>query len=905
MKLPRGWSERFTALFAKGRMYAELDEELRFHLEQETEKNVRAGMNPREARRKAMVAFGGVERFKERTREEQGVRPLEDLIRDLRFALRTLRKSPGLVVVTILSLGLGIATSATVFSMSHALVLGGDAGPLGDPQRIVAVYTSDDEGALYDETSFPDYADLRNGTRTLAELAAHRLGVLTMGDADSRERLLVELVTGNYFQVLGVTPVLGRAFLPEESVPGAAQRLLVLSHRAWEERFGGDRTILGRIVQLDGAPFTVIGVAPEGLMARYMRMDVDGWVPLGLEGGVYRVTPRALEDRDSRQFFMLGRLAPGRTREEAQSEMSVLAARLHEQHPESWADLRGEPRTLTVVAEAESRVPPPVRLALLGTAGFLLGGAFLILLLACSNVAGILLARAHRRSREMAVRISLGAGRGRLLRMLLAESLLLSLGGGALGLYLAHLATGYFRTLPLPFDVPVRFDFSLNGSVLLFTLGLALSASFIAGIGPALRGSRPNLSPALKNDQGVSVGRGRRLNLRSLLVVGQVAAATLFVIGAGLAARSVQASATYDVGLNPRDVAVAWEEPPEEELSPDALRARFQDLERRIGAHPEVEAVALARTAEAHVFMEDFATALIEREEGEPLRVRFNAVTPGYLEMLEIPLVRGRPIQATDVEGAPWVAVVNETFLDRFFPGSRGIGERFDVSNWFDADRRQDRAAAAVEVVGVVASPERPGGGRASPFFWISYLQDPPVRAIVHAKGRVGAEALVPILRQEISARPGEFTLVEPGAYAEYVEYRFLGNRIISAVLSFAGLFALILAFIGVFGIVSFAVSQRYREMAIRQAMGARRGQIVEDVLRHGLGGTALGVLLGLALAVPLAFLARRGLLGVAPLDPLAVGGGTLILVTAAFIAGIVPARRVLRSQPMDVLREE
>ena len=904
MKWFRSIRERLFALFGRGRMEAEMEEELLFHLEMETKKNFGAGMTPEEARRQARVAFGGVERFKEKTREERGVRWVEDLARDLRFAFRNLRKSPGVVVVTVLSLGLGIAVSATVFSMANALVFG-DPGPISDPETIITVYSSDEGGRLYGETSFLDYQDLRGEMENLEDLTAHRIGVVAVGDPGERDRIIVELVTGNYFQLLGVTPALGRAFLPEETVVGSAQRLFVLSHRAWQERFGGDRGVLGTILQLDGQPFTIVGVAPEGLLGRFLQMDVDGWIPLGIPGGTYRATPARLADRDSHQFFMVGRLRPGRTLEEAQAELSLLADRFHEEYGESWEDRRGEARVLTAVPEAKSRMPPDGRIALLGMASFLLAGALLILALACSNVASLLLARAHRRAHEMAIRTSLGAGRGRLLRMLLSESLLLALLGGGLGLYLAHLATGYVQAFPLPFNVPLRFDFSLDGRVVLFTLALSLGASLLAGIGPALQGSKANLTPALKKDTGQSQGKRRKVTLRSFLVVGQITVATTLVIGAGLAMRSVQASATYDVGLNGEKVAVMWKEPPEEGLDPDQLRAHFLELASRIEAHPEVEAVALARTAEAYVFMEDFATALLEMDDGKSTTVRFNAVTPGYMDMLDIPLVRGRAIQDTDVMGSPPVAVVNETFLERYLPGALGIGDRFTISAWLDVDARQNRPETTLEVVGVVSAPLRPGGARAQPFFWVSYLQDVPVRAIIHAKGRVGAEALVPILRQEAPPRPDEFTLIDPGPYQGLIDYQFLGHRLISAVLSYTGLFALILAFIGVFGIVSFSVSQRFREMAIRQAMGARRGQVIRAVVGHGLRTTGVGVLLGLVLTVPMAFLARSVLLGVAPLDPWALGGGTGVLLFAALVAGVIPARRLRAAEPMEVLRDE
>jgi predicted permease len=489
--------------------------------------------------------------------------------------------------------------------------------------------------------------------------------------------------------------------------------------------------------------------------------------------------------------------------------------------------------------------------------------------------------------------------------MLMVESVLLSLGGGVLGLVLAHVATGYFRAIPLPMEVPLRFDASLDGTALLFVVVLAMGASLAAGLAPALRGSAASLVPVGKRDTGLGTARGRRVSLRSLLVVGQVAAATVFVIGAGLALRSVRASVRYDVGLDPTDVAIVWQDPPREELTPAQLRGRFLEVGERVRAHPEVEAVAVARNAEAHLFTEDFATAMVERGEGEPLRIRFNAVTPGYLEMLGIPLLRGRAVQSGDVEGAPRVAVVNQAFLDRFFPAGEGVGERFRVTRWFDADLQQDQEAATLEIVGVVASPPRPGGGQVRPFFWVSYLQDAPVRAIVHAKGRVGAQALVPILRQEAAPPGAAFTPIEPGSYVDYVGYRFLAHRITFAVLSFAGVFALMLAFIGVFGIVSFAVNRRLREMAIRQAMGAPRGEVVRAVLARSLRASGVGAVLGLATAVPLAYLARSALLGVAPLDPVALGGSALLLVAATAAACVVPARRLLRTEPMDILREE
>lgn len=904
MSLLRSMGVRVRALFLKRRVEAELDEELRFHLEQEVDKHLRAGLSPAEAHRRARIAFGGVERFKEQAREETGVRPLEDLTRDVRFAVRTLLKSPAMVLVTIGSLALGIGVSATVFAVGISFLFG-DPGPLLEPESLAAVYTSEERGRLYGETSFLDYQDIRDETRVFQELAAHRIGVVTTGDPDQAERLVVELVTGNFFDVLGVAPPLGRGFLAEETRPGSAERVMVLSHHAWTERFDADPNVLGRTLVLDGEPFTVIGVGPEGLVGRYIRLDVDGWLPLGIPGGTYRATPGRMASRSERQFLLIGRLMPGRNLEEAQAEMDILASRLHQEHGVVWEGEGRRPRSITVSGDVESGIPPDGRIAFLGVGAFLLAGALLVLLLACTNVASLLLARAHRRSREMAIRSSLGARRGRLVRMLLSESLLLALVGGGIGLYLANLATGFVKAIPIPIDVPLKFDLTVDHRALMFTLVVSLLASVLAGIAPALQGSKPDLTPDLKSHLGRVGKGGRKVNLRSILVVTQVAAATVLLIGAGLAVRSLQAVDSYDPGLDPSGVAITWKEPPSEDLGPEEVRAYFLDLAARLEAHPDVESVALARIAEAHPLLEDFATARVEPEDGTSSRVRFNSVTPGYMEMLGMPLVRGRAFQAADGSGAPRVAVVNQAFVDRFLQGTGGVGERFQVSGWYDSESREARPGEYMDVIGVLADAVPGPGETVQPMFWTSFLQDPPVRAIFHARGRGEAEALVPILRREVPRPPEEITLIDPGAYQDMINYRFLGNRIASQVFSFGGAFALLLAFIGVFGIVSFAVTQRFREMAIRRAMGARGGQVFREVVLGGLRTTGVGIVLGLAVVVPMASLARSALLGVGPLDPLAVGGGVIVLVLASLLAGAIPARRLLGTAPMEVLRDE
>lgn len=898
----RGRLEVLVSVFRRGRERRELDEEVRFHIAMETEKLISAGVDPAEASRRAHVRFGGVERTKQEVRDVMGFRWLDDLLLDVRHGIRTLAKTPVVAVVTILSLGLGIGASTAVFTIGNAFLFA-DPGGLVHPENLVAVYTSSDRGRLYDETSFQDYLDIAADSRSLENVAAYRVGVLNAGDARRRDRIVTELVTGNYFAVLGVTPALGRFFDAGETVVGSAHRVMVLSYRAWQDRFGGAPDVVGREWRLDGEVFTVVGVGPEGLRGRFLRLDVEGWIPLGIPGGTYHATPEELADRGDRDYQVIGRLRPGATRPDAGAELAVLAQRLHAAYPDQWEDARGRPYVFTVLSEKDSRVPPDARVALAAAAAFLLAGALMILLLVCANVGGVLLARAGRRARELAVRSSLGASRGRLVRLLLTESALLSVAGGALGIYLAYLATRMFRAVPLPVDIPLRFDITLDHRVVIFAAVVSVGAALAAGLAPALQASGPGLMAAMKTEPGGAVKPGRKSRLRSFLVVFQVAVAVVILVSAGLMFRSLRAGLAADPGMDLRGVAVTWVSPPRQDMDPAALRRYFLDIEERLQARPEVRQVALSRMAEAHLMMDGSALLQVE-DGGETPQVRFNAVTPGYLEMFGLNVIRGRTLRMTDGPGAPLVAVVNEAFLRRYQPGTPGPGGRIRVARWIDFGQALPRPAATLEIVGVVADRAFPGES-AVPRVWTSFLQDDPVRAIVYIRGRGSAASLVPVLRQDIEPRPDDVTLIDPMPYVDLLDMRFMGHRLFARITALAGLFALILAVMGVYGVVSFAVAQRLREMAIRQAMGARRRQVVTAMLSGGMRMTAIGLLVGLGLAVPLAFLSRSLLFGVSPLDPLAFGGPILVLATAAGLASLVPARRLLRTTPMDVLRVE
>lgn len=898
----RGWLDIVGSWLDRARMERELDEELRFHLDRETEKLMAEGLAPAEARRQARIRLGGMDRTKEAVRDEVRPRPLEDLVQDIRFAIRTLASTPIVVVVTVVSLGIGIGAVTGVFSIGNAFLFPAP-GPVASADALLTVYTSTADGRVYGETSFQDYLSVEESARSLDGVAAFRVGILEAGERGSRDRVLAELVTGNYFTVLGVRPALGRFFAADETGVGTAERVLVLSQRGWQERFGGARDVVGRELRLDGQPFTVVGVAPKGLVGRYLRLDVDGWIPLGIPGGTYHATPRELADRNDRDYQVFGRLRSGVSVEQAGAELSLLAERLREAYPDAWGQGgRGE-RSFTVHAGADGGLPPDGRTAMAAAATLLLAGALLLLILVCANVGGMLLARAGRRSRELAVRASLGASRGRLVRLLLTESVLLAGVGGALGVYVAYQVGRFLRAIPLPFDVVIRFDVQLDHRVLLFAVAVSVLAAVAAGLVPALRASRTDLQAAMKLDPGAvgPVGRrGRRSRLRSLLVGLQVAVATAIVVGAGLAYRSLDAGLRTDPGLDLDGLAIAWASAPDSVTGQAAVR-HFLDLAARVSADPAVERVALARTAEVHPFMEGASELRLDLPDA-PL-VEYNAVTPGYLEMVGLAVEQGRGLRDTDGPGAPPVALVNRAFLRRYLPNG-GPGDVIRVAGWLDIGDDTDRPPTSLEIVGVVRDRPRLGAPP-RPAVWTSFLQDEPVRAILHARARGDGGAAVPVLRDAIGPTRDEVTLVAPTRYVDAVDMRFAIHRFGARIAAVAGLFALGLALLGLYGAVSFSVSQRFREMAIRQAMGANPRRVLRSLVGGTVRTTALGMIAGLAITLGLAQLARTQMFGVSPLDPITVGGAVTAIAVATILASLAPARRLLQATPMDVLRDE
>ncbi len=840
---------------------------------------------------------------------------MPNLLQDLKYGFRSLRRTPLTLIVTVLSLGLGIGAATSVFSVVNAFLF----RPSGyaEPESLVALYTSRDDGKLYGKTSFADYSDLLEAVAALEDAAAFGYDALKLGDETSSQILVTEVVSGSYFSVLGVRPVTGRGFLPAETEVGKAERVVVISHDLWLRRFAGDPSVVGRTIRLGARAFTVVGVAPDALASRKPALRTDVWIPLGVAGVSDRHDAAKLARRESRGYTVIGRLREDATREQLEAQLAVVGKRLHQEYSEEWQDDRGEARVFSALSERESRLNPDARGVFWVLSSFFLGATGLILLIACSNVASLFLARAHQRRRETAVRTALGASRRRLLGMFLAESLLPGLAGGVLGIAVAWIATRAMSSVSLPIAVPIHFDFGLDGRVLGFALVLGLVSSLVFGLAPALAGTGGNLLPSLKSDSTGGSG-SRRFGLRNLLVSAQVAACLILLVGAGLFIRSLEGAATMDLGFRTERIAVMSKALPGD-LRGDVARgdeadrtagSRYvRDLVAHLAAQPEVEDAQAAQGVELTMLSGGAAAVSVSGYQPgaeESLQVHFNRVTPGYLEMLAVPLRAGRTLRASDSEGAPRVAVINESFAARYWPGKEAIGRRFTADDRQGPGVDNDGTPRTYEVVGVardgkVVDVDDPP----MPYFWASLYQDPAPRFSLLLKGSDSAEAMLPVLRREVEIAEGEVTMVPPGTLADMVDIQFLHLRLAARILGWGGLFGLVLAVIGIYGVVAFAVTQRTREIAIRVAIGAQRGQVLRQIARQGLTLAAAGLLVGLAVILPLARLLRSQLFEMSPADPVAVGGGAGILLLAALVASFVPASRATRIEPIRALREE
>jgi putative ABC transport system permease protein len=857
----------------------ELDEEIRAHLEMEVERNVADGMSPEDARLAARRSFGSVALATEDSRSMWGLGSLEVLWQDLRYGLRMLLKNPGFTTVAVLTLALGIGANTAIFSVVNAVLL--RPLPYDEPERLVWLWDTQPQLPTA-PASLPDFLDWKEQNRSFEQLAAFQSGNMFLNTGDGTRDTPVGLVTPETFALFRAPPILGRAFTAEETLPGRS-RVTVLSYALWRNRFGSDPNVIGRTVELSGAAHTVIGVMPAGFS---FPNQAELWRPLPID-------PAKL-DRGPHYLRVVGRLKPEVTQAQAQAEMSAIAARLAQQYPEKIAGhgVKLEPLRDVIVGDIGSAL-----FILLGAVGF-------VLLIACANVANLLLARVGARQKEIAVRIALGASRLRILRQLLTESLMLAVGGGAAGLLIAVWGVRWLVSFG-PETIPRVREIAVDPFMAGFTLLISVATGALFGLAPALQVSRPVFADAFKESGRASAGVQRN-RLRSALVVGEVALSLVLLIGAGLMIRSFAKLSQVDPGFNPAraltiGVTLLRNKYPDDER----VASSYAQLLERAAATPGVVSVgAISELPIAGGNTSDYFT--IEgrppvAKEAQPI-TEYRIVTPRYFEAMGIPLLAGRDFAETDTKRAPNVAVINEIFAQRHFTGENPLGQRI---------RLQGQERDPLLIVGVVGNvqdfnldePPRPEA-------YVPFLQDPlsetyqrSMTIVARAKADPGAVA--GSLRAALTSMDKSLPVYALKPMTEYLRDSLARQRFNLILLSVFGGVALALAAVGVYGVISYGVAQRTHEIGIRLALGAKRRDVLKLILTQGLMLILLGVVIGLGATFVVTRWMETLLFGVRPTDPLTFAGIALLLIFIALLACWIPARRAAKVDPMTALKCE
>lgn len=815
-------------------------------------------------------------------------RPLETLLRDLRYGLRRLTKSPGTTFLAVLSLALGIGINTAIFSFINFALL--RPLPVEDPGELVRIYTTTSDFA-YGAHSHPGFRDLQEGTPALGDVVAERFTELSIAAGDEQPiRVWGMLVSGNYFQALGLTPAAGRLLRPEDDVAAGSGPLAVLAHDTWQRRFGGDPGVVGETLRVNGHPFTVVGVAPRGFQGTTVGVAPEVWLPVTMQPQAIPGSQR-LEDRGRRWLTVVARLAEGTSLSQARSALEARAARLAERFPETDEGLG-----FNVVPLAQDNLPFQFRDRAELLLGLLMGVAGLVLLIACANLANLLLARAAARRTEISVRLAVGAGRSNLIRQLLTESVVLALLAGAAGLLLALWAVRILAGIELPGNLPVDTAVPLDLRVLGFTLLVSVLAGILFGLAPALHASRTDLVQSLKREEPVR--RGGRLPLRSLLVIGQVAVCVVLLVAAGLFVRSIRASLDVDPGFETDHVLVGSLDLGLAGYDEERGRSFYRQLIERLESQPGIEAASLADAIPLEVggqqqIRMEVPGYVPPADAGEPV-IDFNVAAPGYFETLGIPLRRGRDFSLQDGE-EPWVTVVNETLAERFWPGEDPLGRRMMVAG-----------SIPVEVIGVVEDHRVASLGQApEPFLYLSALQHYQSSLALHVRTAGDPLSTLPVVRREVRDLDANLPLSDVTTLRRHVRRSLLPLRVAAWMLGGFGVLALILASVGIYGLMTYSVRRRTRELGIRMAIGAGRSDVLGLVLKRGVLLVGLGAVIGLVLAALSTRFLSGLLIGVDSDDPVTFVVVTVLFLAIGSLATFVPAVRASRTEPMTILRQE
>jgi predicted permease len=827
---------------------------------------------------------------------------LESLLADVRFALRWLRKSPGFMLVAVASLAIGIGFNTALFAIVDAVLL--RPLPVAAPEQLVDVFTSDSSGTLeYSTSSYLDYLDLQKQNAVFEGVLGYSPMFAPL-NLDSRSRLAMgEIVTGNYFQLLGVGAALGRTLLPDDDAPGAA-RVTMVSQRYWTRELASAPDVIGRTVRVRGGAYTIVGVAPKWFNGMVPVLAPELWIPvsssLDVEPvGIHDAVPSPtgttrLDRRADRWMFMRGRLKPGRTVNDARANLAVLMAGLQRDYP---ATNRG--RRFSVKATNDVHFHPAADSTIVPIAVGLMTVVGLVLLIACANVASMLLARASSRQKEIGIRLAIGASRGRLARQLITEALMLSAVGALAGLLLAWWITAAVGSLNLPLPIPITFALRIDLRVLLFTMAATIGAGLLAGLAPSIQASKPNVTADLRGDTIVSRAAGRGWTLRDALVAVQMAVTAVLLIVAALLTRSLVAAQRTNPGFAVNSLAVVSTDTAMLRYDEQRSRQFFEQAIARISALPGVESAALATRVPLQVNPNTWEIWVPGRhrpgEHGETVEV--TTVSPEYFSTIGVGIVAGRAFTAGDRPDTPRVAIVNETLARRFWPGESAIGKVFHT---------RGGEGPAFQIVGisadhkVVTLSERP-----TPFLHVPRHQRPNSYSAIIARTRGDAAALLRDMRRELLALDPNVVFVENQTMEAEVDATLLPMRIGAWLVSGVGVVAMTLAAVGLYGVIAYSVARRTREIGIRIALGARPAAVVRMVMRQGLVVAVAGLAAGCALAAVAARAIASVLYGVGPSDPVSWLLAAALLLAVSAAANFVPAWRASRVNPTQALRIE
>ena len=883
MNWPSRWSR-------KRNRESQLDSELRFHIEQRTEELIADGVEASEARRRAMIEFGGIESAKEECREARGTYFVEGVVQDIRYGVRTLRKSPAFAAGAILTLALGIGTSTGLFSIADAVLI--NPLPYTHPDRLVAIYARTKISRRF-PVSYPNFLDWARENKAFSAMAAFRSGQFVLTGTGVPEHVRVEMVSAEFLPLLGVAPVIGRQFTPEEDRLGG-KPVALISNGFWKQKFGGAPNVVGKSLTLNDEVYTIAGVVPAGF--RYwsgnFRRNVDLYVPIGqLDNPLFRDRSAEMETD------AVGRLKPGVTLAQAQAEMNAIATHLAEQHPN--AD-KGIGITLVPLRQDIVGNIQPILLLVLAAAGF-------VLLIACANVANLLLARSAGRAKEFAVRAAVGAGRGRVFRQLLTENVILSVASSAVGLGFAACGTRAALSF-LPETLPRASEVHFDGHVLFFTVAACLACAVVFGFAPAMKTARADIHEVLKKaGRGSS---GTRHHTQRVFVAVEMALAVVLLAGAGVMIRSLARLWSVNPGFDPHRVLTFVVSSPQPLGStPSKVRAAERQIRLQLGAVPGIEAASLVGSLpiQGRSLLSFWMAGEPKPATGAQMKTAiFYLVQPDYFKVMRIPLMRGRLLASEDNARSPQVVVIDQQFAREYFGRQNPIGRKIHLYI----------IGASPEIVGVVGHVKQWGLAsdsqspvQAQMYFPISQMPDNLTgggsvwEAVARTRG--SSMSAVVAIRRHLARLDTQLAAYDFQSMDAILSDSLAERRFAMMLLSVFSGFAVLLACVGIYGVTSHVVGERTHEIGIRVALGAQRGDVLRTVIRDGIFMAGIGIVAGICGALAFTRLLSSLLFQIAPTDPATYSAVTVILATVALLASYIPARRATRVDPVVALRQE